>query len=191
MNEVKVLGMLRHPNIIEYHDSFLEEKAMMIVMEYAAGGSLHDLLQLRANEGIYLDEEEEIAFLFSQIILPMHHMHSRKILHRDLKAHNIFLSRSKNLVKIGDFGISKILNSKSKASTVVGTPNYLSPELCQGLAYNQKSDIWSLGCILYEMCCLKPAFHAPTLPSLILKIMKGSYSPIPVHYSANLKSNYS
>ena len=92
--------MLRHPNIIEYRESFLHEHAMMIVMEYAAGGSLDDLIQARANEGLYLDEEEEIAFLFAQIILPMHHIHSKKILHRDLKAQNIFLTRSKNFVKV-------------------------------------------------------------------------------------------
>lgn len=100
MNEVRVLGMLKHPNIIKYYESFLHERAMMIVMEYAAGGSLNDLIQLRANEGIYLEEEEEIAFLFAQIILPMHHIHSKNILHRDLKAHNIFLTKAKNLVKV-------------------------------------------------------------------------------------------
>ena len=86
-------------------------------------------------------------------------------------------------MKIGDFGISKILSSKSKAMSVVGTPSYISPELCEGKPYNQKSDIWALGCVLYEMCTFKKAFEAPTLPALVLKIMRGNFQPLPVHYS--------
>lgn len=100
---------------------------------------------------------------------------------------NIFLTKSRDHIKIGDFGISKILTSKSKAITVVGTPNYISPELCEGKPYNQKSDIWALGCILYEMCTLKHPFEAPTLPALVLKIMRGTFNPLPAHYSTNLR----
>ncbi len=99
--------------------------------------------------------EEEIANLFSQIVLPLQLVHSRQILHRDLKTQNIFLTKAQDHVKIGDFGISKILSSKSKAYSVVGTPCYISPELCEGKPYNQKSDVWALGCVLYEMCTLK------------------------------------
>ncbi len=99
--------------------------------------------------------EEEIANLFSQIVLPLQLVHSRQILHRDLKTQNIFLTKTQDHVKIGDFGISKILSSKSKAYSVVGTPCYISPELCEGKPYNQKSDVWALGCVLYEMCTLK------------------------------------
>ena len=88
-----------------------------------------------------------------------------------------------NHVKIGDFGISKILSSKSKAMSIVGTPSYISPELCEGKPYNAKSDVWALGCVLYEMCTLKRAFEAPTLPALVLKIMRGNFQPLPVHYS--------
>ena len=98
----------------------------MIVMEYAAGGTLADLVKAKAAEDEGQPkgfEEEEIAHLFAQIVLPLHLVHSRKILHRDLKTQNIFLTRSKDHVKIGDFGISKILSSKkSKADSVVGTP---------------------------------------------------------------------
>jgi serine/threonine protein kinase len=94
--------MLRHPNIIEYHDSFLHERAMMIVMEYAAGGTLFDLLEKKAYDGKFLDEEEEIAYLFAQIILPMHLIHLNNILHRDIKSQNIFLTREKDFVKVRD-----------------------------------------------------------------------------------------
>ena len=132
-------------------------------------------------------EEEEIAHLFAQVVLAMQFVHTQQILHRDLKSQNIFLSRTLDHVKIGDFGISKILSSKSKAFTVVGTPCYISPELCEGRPYNTKSDIWSLGCILYELCACRRAFEAPTLPALIMKIMRGVVPPLPGLYSLGLK----
>ncbi|XP_006811323.1 serine/threonine-protein kinase Nek8-like [Saccoglossus kowalevskii] len=184
INEVKVLSMLDHPNIIEYYENFLEDKALMIVMEYAEGGTLFEYLQQKGNN---LLEEEEILHLFVQTLLALHHVHAKQILHRDLKTQNILLNKQRNVVKIGDFGISKVLSSKSKAYTVVGTPCYISPELCEGKPYNQKSDIWALGCVLYELSSLKRAFEAANLPALVLKIMRGTFSPISEEYSENLR----
>ena len=114
--------------------------------------------------------EETVAHLFAQIVVALDYVHSRSILHRDLKSQNIFLTSSVDHVKIGDFGISKILSSRSKAHSLVGTPCYISPELCEGKPYGPKSDVWSLGCLLYEMAALKRAFEAPNLPSLVLKV---------------------
>ena len=131
LTEIKVLAMLQHPNVIEYYENFLQDKSMMIVMEFAAGGTLFDLIEMRRKEGTHL-EEDELAHLFAQIVLSMYYVHQNQILHRDLKTQNIFLTRSLDHVKIGDFGISKILSTKSKAFTVVGTPCYISPELCEG-----------------------------------------------------------
>ncbi|KAL3868352.1 hypothetical protein ACJMK2_041166 [Sinanodonta woodiana] len=185
LNEVKVLSMLSHPNIIEYYENFLEDKALMIVMEYAEGGTLLDYLHQRNNR---LLEEEEILRFFAQMLLSIQHVHSKQILHRDLKTQNILLDKKREVVKIGDFGISKVLSSKSKAYTVVGTPCYISPELCEGKPYNQKSDIWALGCVLYELASLKRAFEAANLPALILKIMRGTFAPISEHYSEELRS---
>ncbi|XP_045600714.1 serine/threonine-protein kinase Nek8 [Procambarus clarkii] len=185
-NEVRVLSMLQHPNIIEYYDNYLENNTMMIVMEYAPGGNLYDYLRSRG-EGNFL-QEEDVLHLFCQLVLGMQHIHESNILHRDIKSNNILLDRSHCIVKIGDFGISKILSSKSKAHTVVGTPCYLSPELCQEKPYNQKSDIWALGCVLYELLALKRAFEAETLPALIMKIMRGIFAPIHPHYSAEMRS---
>lgn len=185
LNEVKVLSMLSHPNIIEYYENFLEDKALMIVMEYAQGGTLLDYLQSQNGR---LLEEEEILHFFAQMLLSIQHVHSKQILHRDLKTQNILLDKNKKVVKIGDFGISKVLSSKSKAYTVVGTPCYISPELCEGKPYNQKSDIWALGCVLYELASLKRAFEAANLPALILKIMRGTFAPISDHYSEELRS---
>ncbi|XP_071545245.1 serine/threonine-protein kinase Nek8-like isoform X2 [Panulirus ornatus] len=178
--------MLQHPNIIEYYENYLDNNTMMIVMEYAPGGNLYDYLRSRG-EGNLL-QEEDVLHLFCQLVLGMQHIHESNILHRDIKSNNILLDRSHRIVKIGDFGISKILSSKSKAHTVVGTPCYLSPELCQEKPYNQKSDIWALGCVLYEMLTLRRAFEAETLPALIMKIMRGIFAPINPHYSAEMRS---
>ncbi|KAI8927193.1 kinase-like domain-containing protein [Entophlyctis helioformis] len=226
LNEIKVLTILRHPNIIAYYDSFtvtgsMEESddigggvgrkptdkkklavpevsrkpskkeklpsTLMIVMEYADGGTLSDYLEGLdpLNQTLGLDE---IMNLFCQISLALHHIHSLNILHRDLKTNNILMSGSGKykVLKIGDFGISKIMSTKTKAETVVGTPAYISPELCEGKPYNEKSDIWALGCVLYEIVTLKKMFSAHNLPALVLKILKGVYDPIPTTFPSKL-----
>lgn len=95
---------------------------------------------------------------FIQICLGLNYIHSKRILHRDLKASNIFVTGA-NCLKIGDFGIAKVLgNTLEAAFTVVGTPYYMSPELCLSKPYTLKSDIWSLGCLLYEMAALKVTY---------------------------------
>ncbi|KAK1786136.1 hypothetical protein P4O66_017569, partial [Electrophorus voltai] len=185
-NECQVLKLLNHPNIIEYYENFLEDKALMIAMEYAPGsGTLAEYIQKRCNS---LLDEDTILHFFVQILLALYHVHNRLILHRDLKTQNILLDKHQMILKIGDFGISKILVSKSKAYTVVGTPCYISPELCEGKPYNQKSDIWALGCVLYELASLKRAFEAANLPALVLKIMSGTFAPISDRYSPELRS---
>ncbi|KFQ46493.1 Serine/threonine-protein kinase Nek8, partial [Nestor notabilis] len=173
-----------HPNVIEYYENFLEDKALMIAMEYAPGGTLAEFIHKRCNS---LLDEDTILHFFVQILLALHHVHTKQILHRDLKTQNILLDKHRMIVKIGDFGISKILSSKSKAYTVVGTPCYISPELCEGKPYNQKSDIWALGCVLYELASLKRAFEAANLPALVLKIMSGTFAPISDRYSPDLR----
>ncbi|XP_047737422.1 serine/threonine-protein kinase Nek8 isoform X3 [Hyalella azteca] len=156
--EVRVLSILRHPFIIHYHNSFNHDSSLMIVMEYAAGGNLQSFLQSRLPSNFL--QEQHAVDLFTQMTLGLQHIHRQNILHRDLKPQNIFMDITHKYLKIGDFGISKILSSKSKAFTVVGTPCYLSPELCQNKPYNKKSDVWALGCILYELLTLKMAFQA-------------------------------
>lgn len=115
-------------------------------------------------------------------------MHDRKILHRDLKTQNIFLTKD-NTIKLGDFGIARILShTHDKAKTMVGTPYYLSPEIIENMPYSFKSDIWSLGIILYELCCLEPPFNADSLSCLALRIVRGNYSPIGSMYSKDLRN---
>lgn len=132
--------------------------------------------------------EDHILNWFTQICLAIKHVHDRKILHRDLKSQNIFLT-SQGFVKLGDFGIAKTLQSTvENAQTIVGTPYYLSPEIIENKPYNFKSDIWSLGVLLYEMCALKPPFNGGSLHALALQIVRGKYEAVPSQYSIGLKN---
>lgn len=123
-----------------------------------------------------------------QLALALKHVHDRKIIHRDIKTENIFLSSHKRVVKLGDFGIAKVLESTmQQARTAIGTPYYLSPEICQGKLYNFKSDIWSLGVVLYELCALRCPFAGANMKGLMLCISKGTYSPIPASFSSEIR----
>ncbi|XP_001946936.3 serine/threonine-protein kinase Nek8 [Acyrthosiphon pisum] len=183
LNEAKVLSLLSHPYIISYYGSFEMDGVLMIEMEYADGGTLAEYLIGRNNN---LLPERQILEMFLQMSEAIQCIHQRNILHRDLKTTNVFLTK-KRQIKLGDFGISKIMTTKLQALTVVGTPYYISPEMCEGKQYDQKSDIWALGCILYEMASLQRTFDASNLPALIHFITKEHFAPIPLCYSLNLK----
>ena len=188
--EAEILKQLNHPNIIKFKEFFTSKKPQLsfnIVCEYADGGDL-DIAMKNLGKGKYFPESQVIDW-FTQICLAIKHMHNKHIIHRDLKAQNIFLMKS-GLVKLGDFGIAKTLqNTWEKAKTMIGTPYHLSPEIVQGKPYSFKSDIWSLGVLLYQMLMLKMPFDANSLPMLSLKIMKGNFAPITNKcYSADIKS---
>ena len=156
----------------------MEKRALCIVMDYADGGDLYALIGSHKSKKVLM-QESQIVSIFSQICLAIRHVHSKRILHRDLKTQNVFLTKQRK-VQLGDFGISRVLqNTYDCAKTAIGTPYYLSPEICQEKPYNHKSDVWSLGCILYEMLSLNHAFDAMSMKGLILKIMRGTYPPIP------------
>ncbi|XP_051875709.1 serine/threonine-protein kinase Nek1 isoform X2 [Pristis pectinata] len=183
--EVAVLANMKHPNIVQYKESFEENGCLFIVMDYCEGGDLFK--RINAQKGI-LFPEDQILDWFVQICLALKHVHDRKILHRDIKSQNIFLTKD-GTVQLGDFGIARVLNSTVElARTCIGTPYYLSPEICENKPYNNKSDIWALGCVLYEMCTLKHAFEAGNMKNLVLKIIRGSYPPVSVHYSYDLRN---
>ena len=185
INEVKILASLDSPYIVKYYDSFVEDKKLHIVMEYCDKGDLSQAI--RNQMGRFLPENKIWKF-FIQMCLGLEFIHSKKILHRDIKSMNVFLVRDDN-IRIGDLGVAKVLaNTAAFAHTMVGTPYYLSPELCEEKPYNVKSDVWALGCVLYELCTLKHPFDAINQGALILKIIKGTYIPISTTYSEELKS---
>lgn len=158
---------------------------LCIVMDFADGGDLYTKIKERKTLKS-LWPEPEVLDLFVQICLALKHVHDRRILHRDLKTQNIFLT-TKGEVKMGDFGISRVLqHTYDCAKTAIGTPYYLSPEICQDQPYNQRSDIWSLGCMLYEMVTLNHAFDAESMKGLVMKILRGNYPPISKTYSKEM-----
>jgi NIMA (never in mitosis gene a)-related kinase len=185
-NEVKVLSSLKHPYIINYRESFTENHKLAIVMDYADGGDLHDRIH-RARKAGKTFEQEKIVRWFTEATLALKYMHDKHVLHRDLKSQNLFLT-SQDRLRIGDFGISKVLESTlAFARTTIGTPYYLSPEICMEKPYSFASDIWALGCILYELAALRVPFDAGSLQSLIQKITRGPTPVIPSTYHQDLR----
>eukprot|EP01063_Lacrimia_lanifica_P004773 TRINITY_DN12715_c0_g1_i1.p1 TRINITY_DN12715_c0_g1~~TRINITY_DN12715_c0_g1_i1.p1 ORF type:complete len:709 (+),score=158.55 TRINITY_DN12715_c0_g1_i1:137-2263(+) len=184
MKEMQLLQTLDHPNIIRYVESFETQAGLRMVMEYASRGDLHQVIQARKGRRL---SETQILDWFLQLCLGVKHLHEKHILHRDIKTSNILLS-DKSLIKIGDFGISKVLaHTMQFARTCVGTPYYMSPEICQNRPYNNRSDVWAMGCVLYELCTLKHAFEANSINGLIQEILRGRYAPIHVSYTDELK----
>ncbi|KAL6462378.1 hypothetical protein MHYP_G00288000 [Metynnis hypsauchen] len=184
--EAQLLSQLHHPAILKFYTSFLERDVFCIITEYCEDRDLDCRLEELRSEGKTLSELQVTQWLV-QLLLGVNYMHQRRILHRDLKAKNVFLKR--NNVKIGDFGVSCLLiGSCDLAMTFTGTPYYMSPEALSHRGYDSKSDIWSLGCILYEMCCLKHAFEGHNFLSMVLKIVEGSTPSLPEKYSQELNA---
>ncbi|NWW52293.1 NEK5 kinase, partial [Pedionomus torquatus] len=186
--EVVLLAKMKHANIVAFYDSLQEKNKLYIVMEYCDGGDL--MKRINMQHGVLFDEDQILSW-FVQISLGLKHIHDKKILHRDVKAQNIFLSNNGKVAKLGDFGIARQLNSTMEfAHTCVGTPYYLSPEICENRPYNNKTDIWSLGCVLYELCALKhpvSTFEGNSLHQLVLKICRGRFHPVSPNYSYDLR----
>jgi NIMA (never in mitosis gene a)-related kinase len=183
--EADMLQKFDQPNVVQYKESFIEAGWLCIVMELARSGDLEK--RLRKQRGQLLPEAKVVDW-FRQICLAMQHIHGKNVLHRDLKSQNIFLTDNGTVVKVGDFGISRVMATGQLAKTRVGTPYYMSPEIMQGEEYNHKSDIWSLGCVLYELTTLRHPFTGSNLQDLARKISRGKYTPPPATYSPQLHS---
>ncbi|XP_039209220.1 serine/threonine-protein kinase Nek3 isoform X2 [Crotalus tigris] len=151
-NESIILAKLNHPNIVMYANSFEADGHLHIVMEYCDGGDLLQKIKLQKGK---LFPEDTILKWFAQMCLGINHIHEKRILHRDIKSKNVFLTQN-GKIKLGDFGSAVLLKSPMAfACSYVGTPYYVPPEIWENVPYNNKSDIWSLGCVLYELCTLK------------------------------------
>eukprot|EP00747_Dinoflagellata_sp_TGD_P112256 gnl/TRDRNA2_/TRDRNA2_171423_c0_seq4.p1 gnl/TRDRNA2_/TRDRNA2_171423_c0~~gnl/TRDRNA2_/TRDRNA2_171423_c0_seq4.p1 ORF type:complete len:561 (-),score=171.51 gnl/TRDRNA2_/TRDRNA2_171423_c0_seq4:141-1823(-) len=176
--EVKVLSSLKHPYIVRYWESFVHDRHLCIIMDYCEGGDLFQYVHQckKTNSTV---KEEKVLRWFTQLSLGLKYIHDRHVLHRDIKTANVFLSRkddsSQTSVKIADFGISKVVESShSLARTMVGTPYYLSPEICQKQPYAFPSDVWALGCVLFELCALRVPFDAQDLEELVKRVVKAA-----------------
>ena len=189
--EINLLQELKHPNIVLYKESFIDENQNLnIVTTFCEGGDLYQ--KIFKSQKTYFQEKEIINALI-QLLLGLSYIHDKKIVHRDIKTKNIFI-QNENTLRIGDFGIAKIFNSNKNSKNtnlnkMVGTPLYMAPECFkQNKKYSYKSDIWSLGCCIYEMCNLKHAFEGQFFPAVSIKISEGKRLPLNKIYSKELRN---
>ena len=185
-NEVRILASVNHPNVIGYKEAFWDEKdnSLNIVMEYADDGDLQTKINKMRKERTRF--EENLIWSYSiQMIEGLKALHDKNIMHRDLKSANIFLVKDKYQCKIGDMNVSKVIKEK-ELLTQTGTPYYASPEVWRDEPYSYKSDLWSIGCVIYELCNLKPPFKGKDLDELFLNVCKGKPERIYNTYSDDL-----
>ncbi|XP_054716990.1 uncharacterized protein LOC129226414 [Uloborus diversus] len=182
--DAKLLSTVKHPHIATYLDSFYNSKGnLFIVMCFFENGDLFTFIE---NQNDVHIEEKQIVHWFVQMCMALKYLHDRKILHRNLKTKSIFLTKN-NLIKIADFGISKALKvTEELAETLIGVPCYLSPETYAGKNISEKSDVWALGCCMYELAALKYAFDAHSLLVSKSIFVKEKLALISGIYSSNL-----
>ena len=186
VNEVRILASINHPNVIGYKEAFWNDKesSLNIVMEYADDGDLQTKIQRMRKEGGMFNED--LIWSYSiQMIEGLKALHDKKIMHRDLKSANIFLVKEKHQCKLGDMNVSKVIKDKCLL-TQTGTPYYASPEVWNDVPYSYKSDLWSIGCVIYELCALHPPFNGKDLDELYVNVCNGKVERINKIYSDDL-----
>ena len=185
LNEVRILASVKSNFVVSYKEAFFDEKdnTLCIVMEFADRGDLYQKI-VQHKKSAMLFEESDIWRIFIQLVKGLKSLHDLKILHRDMKSANVFLF-SNGSAKLGDLNVSKVAK-RGLGYTQTGTPYYASPEVWKDKPYDNKSDVWSLGCVLYEMITLRPPFRAQNMEGLYNKVCKGQFSRIPDKFSDDL-----
>ena len=153
-------------------------------MEFADDGDVFQRI-CECNKAQHWMKEKHIWKIIIQVVRGLKSLHDLNILHRDMKSANIFLYQD-HTAKLGDLNVSKVAK-KGLLYTQTGTPYYASPEVWKDQPYDLKSDIWSMGCVLYEMCALVPPFRADDMNGLFKRVLRGQYPAIPSHYSMDLR----
>ena len=186
LNEVRILASINHPNVIGYKEAFWDDtgSSLNIVMEYADDGDLETkIVKMRKEGGMF---NESLIWSYSiQMIEGLKALHDKNIMHRDIKSANIFLVKDNHQCKLGDMNVSKVIKEKV-LRTQTGTPYYASPEVWRDEPYSYKSDLWSIGCVIYELCSLRPPFKGKDLDELYLNVCKGNIERISHIYSDEL-----
>lgn len=167
--EINILKNTKSPHIITYKESFFDDQKLYIVMELAENGDLQHKIFEYQEKGLEFPLEVVWKY-FHQILIGLKALHDQNTLHRDIKPANVFIMKTGD-VKIGDFNVGKE-NVRNLVTTRIGTPLIMSPEVLLGKEYNYKTDIWSLGCVVYEMATLKKPYEADFEVALYQKVKK-------------------
>ncbi|KAK3237045.1 hypothetical protein CYMTET_52850, partial [Cymbomonas tetramitiformis] len=199
LREVRVLDGIFHPALNGYKESFVEVVGggvnLYIVLPFCNCGSMDVLLRKHREKGMRVQEGMVLDW-FAQLLLGLEYLHYRKVLHRDIKPDNVFITNTTTLgcatpmsVQFGDFGLSRIMEyTDAMAETICGTPYSMSPEIFRNRPYNHKSDVWALGCVLYEICALHPPFEAKDLKELSQRVKHTPLPPLSNNYSSALRA---
>lgn len=189
LKEVRLLQSLDHPNIVKLKDSFIDAGELFIIVEWAEKGDLKWLIRRALARDVRF-KQTEIWEYSRQLSGALDHMHQKRIMHRDLKPANIFVTINGSL-KLGDLGLGRFFSSQTlEAFSKVGTPLYMSPEVLRGAGYDMRSDVWSLGCVLYELSMLRSPFKSDqqlSLYDLFVRISKADYPPLPETVSPDFR----
>ena len=185
LNEIRFLASITHPNIIAFKEAFFDEpeRCLCLVLEFADSGDLFQRIRACQEKKVHLNERFVWSILI-QITQAAKALHDLGIIHRDLKSANVFLNKD-GVIKLGDLNVSKVAKN-GFLKTQTGTPYYASPEVWKDSKYSNKSDIWSLGCIIYEALCLKPPFRGVDMTELFSNVIIGKYPSLPKIYSAEI-----
>lgn len=172
LSEIKIHKSMSHPNIVQFIDCFEDDVNVYILLEICPNQSLMDLLKKRK----FLTEPE-VRYFMTQIIGGIRYMHTRRVIHRDLKLGNIFFDPDMNL-KIGDFGLAAVLQADTdRKYTICGTPNYIAPEVLTGktVGHSYEVDIWSIGVMIYALLVGKPPFQSKDVSLIYERIKQNDY----------------
>jgi len=185
LNEARIMQQISHENIIRHVASWCENQWLFIVMEYAQEGDLGQVVASYADGAPALSEDMLLKYI-ADIAQGLKYLHANRILHRDIKPSNIFMVGSKAV--IADLGLGRWLSSPTAcAHSKVGTPLYFSPELCEERPYDEKSDVWAFGCLIYELATGCPPFTAANQVALARKIVTEDAPSLPCRYSPELQ----
>ncbi|XP_006168719.1 serine/threonine-protein kinase 36 isoform X2 [Tupaia chinensis] len=164
--EIEIMRGLRHPNIVHMLDSFETDKEVVVVTDYAEG----ELFQILEDDGKL--PEDQVQVIAAQLVSALYYLHSHRILHRDMKPQNILLAKGGG-IKLCDFGFARAMSTNTMVLTSIkGTPLYMSPELVEERPYDHTADLWSVGCILYELAVGTPPFYTTSIFQLVNLILK-------------------
>ena len=185
VNEIRLLASVQQNAAISgFHEAFIDGNRLCIVMEYAPFGDLSRALRKRQAQRKLLPEDLIWSY-FIQIARGLQALHAQKILHRDVKTANV-LRMSGEIVKLGDLGVAKLMKG-AMTNTQIGTPHYMPPEVWRNRPYTFNSDVWALGCVLFEMCTFAVPFEARSMEELRFKVMKGKFPALPAVYSSDMQ----